>query len=95
MNILQTIERIKMKFFSETHKESVRKQRFILDITTTQAFSKMNTQDKITSLAKLIFLFQTDHGHSPKLLEKKLIALNSDLKRQMVKDWSGIYSTQN
>jgi hypothetical protein len=86
---------MKENFFSETHKESIRKQRFILDITTTQTFSKMTVQDKITSLAKLIFLFQNDHGHSPKLLEKKLIRLNGDLKKQIVKDWSGIYSTQN
>ena len=91
MNILHIFSRIRKSLFCEKYKESIRKQRFILDITTTQAYSKMSTQDKITSLAKLIFLFQCDHGHSPRLLERKLVRLNSDLKRQVIKDWGGIY----
>ncbi len=95
MNFIEQVQEFRKNFFCEKHKESLRKQQFIMDITTTQAFSKMNTQDKITSLAKLIFLFQSDYGHSPKLLEKKLVRLNTDLRKQVVKDWSGIYSVKN
>lgn len=88
MNIIQ---RIKKSLFCVKYKEAKRKQRFIMDIITTQSFNKMSPQDKITSLAKLIFLFECDHGYSPKQLQHKLISLNLDLKRQVIKDWSGVY----
>ncbi|NOT76337.1 MAG: hypothetical protein HOP08_15520 [Cyclobacteriaceae bacterium] len=92
MSFLQAIVRIKKSFFCKNYKAAKKKQQFIKDITTTQAFARMSTQDKITSLAKLIFLFQCDHGYSPIELEQKLIRLNSDLKSKVIKDWSGIYS---
>ena len=92
MRLLQVFKTIQKSFFCEKYKAARKRQRFIRDIATTQAFSKMNNQDKITSLAKLIFLYECDYGPAPRCLEQMLLGLNSDLKRKVLKDWSAIYA---
>jgi hypothetical protein len=72
-----------------------KRERFVVSIITTRAFSKMTLQDKLLSLGKLIAIFNSDNGYTPRLLEQKLEALNSELNHHTIKTWEELYSRRN
>ena len=86
MNIPQIIRKIKRRFFSKKHREARKRQRFLLNIIGTNAFTKLTPQDKIVSLAKLIALYRYDFGNSPRKLEVILLRFNNDLSRELSKN---------
>lgn len=83
MDIPKVIRIIRRRFFSKKHRDARKRQRFLLNIIGTTAFSKLTLQDKIVSLAKLIALYRYDFGSAPKKLEGILLHFSKDLRRQI------------
>ncbi len=81
MNLDRTIKKLG-RIFAKNCDDVTRSQRFITSIITTRIFSKMSVPEKLTSVTKIINLLKCDHGASSKELEKTLIHLSEDLRRQ-------------
>lgn len=86
MDIPQIIRKIRRRFFSKKHRAARKRQRFLLDIIRTNAFTKLTPQDKIVSLAKLIALYRYDFGSTPRKLEVILLRFSNDLRQQLSKN---------
>lgn len=86
MDIPQIIRKIRRRLFSKKHREARKRQRFLLDIIRTNAFTKLTPQDKIVSLAKLIALYRYDFGSAPRKLEVILLRFSNDLRHQLNKN---------
>ncbi len=64
---------------------SLRNELFISGVTRTHMFRKLNIQDQIISLAKLINLFERDYGYKPEKPVQVLTSLNNRLNSQILK----------
>ena len=79
-------------FPGKEEQETRRKEAFISSVMRTRAFSKLSLQDQLLSLGKLITVFRTDHGFTPKSLQRSLEILNAKLMRETHRVWRASYS---
>jgi hypothetical protein len=70
----------------------LRMQVYLLNVVRSHAFSKLTLQDKISSLARLIDLFQNDFGFTPKELHKMIKSLNQKLDKEVATVWNETYT---
>ena len=64
-----------------------KREAFVTSILKTKIFSRMATQDKITAIAKLISVFDRDHGYMPEQLVEMVARLNVQLNLQLIKEF--------
>jgi hypothetical protein len=89
---LNAISNLRIKWFNTEKAEMTKRERFIVNIITTRAFSKLTLQNKVLSLGKLITIFRLDNGYTPKSLERILEVLVVELRSHDLKTWDELYS---
>ncbi|MEK6783388.1 MAG: hypothetical protein AABY93_16925 [Bacteroidota bacterium] len=92
MNILHAVWNLKVQFFNKKDRKAKERARFIVGIISSHIFSKMTLQDKISSIAKLILIFECDFGFVPEKLERTLVRLNQKLNIEVLRTWTEFYS---
>jgi hypothetical protein len=70
----------------------LRMQVYLLNVVKSHAFAKLTLQDKLSSLARLIDIFQHDFGFTPKELGKLIKTLNQRLDEEMAIVWDETYA---
>ncbi len=92
MKLMTTISNLRFQWFGREEDPTSKRERFVSRIITTRAFSKLTLQNKMLSLGKLITLFRSDNGYTPRSLERALDVLSLELNRQTIKTWNALYS---
>lgn len=77
--------------FSLMSKQELKRELFLVRILFTNVYLRQSLQDKITSLSKLIALFEGDHGFIPKQLLRVLYRMNGSLNAEVVKSFETLY----
>ena len=72
--------------------KSLRLQVYLLNIVKSQAFARMTLQDKLSSIARLIDIFQTDFGFTPGELGALIQSLKRKLDKDMAEVWDKTYT---
>lgn len=70
----------------------LRMQVFLLNVVKSHAFAKLTLQDKLSSLARLIDIFQHDFGFTPKELREMIKSLKERLDEEMAAVWEQTYT---
>ena len=76
------------RWFGKPEDVAKKNARIAEQITTSSAFLRLTPQDKILCLGKLIQNFDLNDTAAPSSLEQKLVALNLEMKRDIVKIFS-------
>lgn len=95
MKIMNTISNLRFRWFGKEETQISKRERFVAGIITTHAFSKLTIQNKMLSLGRLITLFRSDNGYTPRSLERALDGLSQECNRHAVKTWNTLYSKEN
>ena len=77
--------------FSRMTRQELRRELFLVRILFTNVYLKQSLQDKITSVSRLITIFQNDHGFIPKQMLNVLYQMNGDLNQEVVMDFERSY----
>lgn len=92
MKLSQKFSDLKSRFFGGETREVARKEKFIEGILRTNAYSRLTLQDRILALGKLIMVFRSDCGFTPRSLERTMEKLTIQLNKETVQTWHQLYS---
>jgi hypothetical protein len=87
MNLTKAIDWLKAKWSNHPHDDMETKMEFMITVTTTRVFQKLSTEDQLLSVGRMIMIFRTDFGFTPRGLEKKMESLYCKLKNGQIKQW--------
>jgi hypothetical protein len=91
-NIRKAILRVFSRKASDKNMKSLRMQVYLLNVVRSHAFSKLTLQDKLTSIARLIDIFQKDFGFTPNELQETIKSLKERLDKEMSALWDATYT---
>lgn len=91
-NLWKGILAVFSKRSSRKNMKMLRMQVYLLNVVRSNAFSKLTLQDQLSSLARLIDIFQADFGFTPHELGKLLKKLNRKLDKEMAEVWNQTYT---
>ena len=85
MKVLYTVKKFLRLFKLRNTAAGDGREYLLLNILDTAKFRKMSLQEKITTVARLIAIFEKDFCRVPSMLNRKLTRLNQQLHQSVIK----------
>ena len=90
--LLKMIAAVFSKRRSKRDMKVLRMQVYLMNIFKSEAFLQLTLQDKLSSIARIIDIFQRDFGFTPKELHRMIGSLKKRLDTDVANVWETTYS---
>ncbi len=87
MRVLNPVRKFLRLFQVRNKAAKTGREYLLLYILDTAKFKKMPLQEKITTVARLVAIFEKDYCQVPAILSRKLTRLNQELHQSLIKSF--------
>ena len=91
---MNAISKLRFLWCGKEEEPAATRERFVKGVIATHAFSRLTLQNKMLALAKLISVFRSDNGYTPRSLERALDALRQKCRRHTIVTWNTEYGNK-